>query len=239
MDLVFGVQSVSELLRSEKDIEKVLISKESSHPDIEKLANARNVYVQRVPPEKLARVTSKNHQGVVAFVSPINYAKLTNVIADTFEKGEVPLILLLDRLTDVRNFGAIARTAEACGVHALVVPSKGSVLITSDAMKTSSGALSHIPVCRENDLKRALEELQMSGFRVVCCTEKAGQNYFEQEMTGPIAIIMGSEEDGISEELMLKSDYLVKIPMLGKIASLNVSVATGIILYEVVRQRLA
>ncbi len=237
-DFVFGIQSVTELLKSEKDIEKVLVSKENPIPEIERLAKLRNVQLQRVPVERLAKITGKNHQGVIAFVSPINYAELSNIVASTFEKGEVPFVLILDRLTDVRNFGAIARTAESSGVHTVVVPSKGSVLISSDAMKTSSGALSHLPVCRVDDLKDALKELHLSGFKIVCCTEKASDNYFDKEYTGPLAVVMGSEEDGISDELIRISDEIVKIPMMGQIASLNVSVAAGIILFEAVKQRL-
>lgn len=237
-DFVFGVQSVLEVLNSGKDIEKILIQKGFSHHEVEELANQRNISIQRVPPERLNKVTGKNHQGVIAYVSAINYSNLSNVIADSFESGKAPLILVLDRITDVRNFGAIARTAEASGVNAIVIPQKGAAQISSDAMKTSSGALSHIPVCRVNELTQAVTELQESGFRVIGCTEKTKETYFRQDLSGPLAIVMGSEEDGVSDELLEKCDILGKIPMLGKIASLNVSVACGVVLYEVNRQRM-
>lgn len=235
---VFGVQPVLEVLRSEKDIEKILVTKEFNHKDVEILAKSKGVFLQRVPVEKLNRITKKNHQGILAFVSPIHYAKLSDVVATAYEKGKVPLVLLLDRITDVRNLGAISRTAEACGVDALVVPTRGSALINADAMKTSSGALNYIPVCRENDLVRAVDLLQQSGFRVFACTEKAAEYYFQIKFDGPTAIVMGSEEDGVSDALIQKVDGLIQIPMLGQVGSLNVSAASAVVLYEVVKQQL-
>lgn len=237
-DIVFGVQSVLETLRGTKEIEKILIQREFGHAEVEKLAKERDLPVQRVPIEKLNRVTMKNHQGVIAFVSAVNYAKTSNVVADIFEKGEVPLLLILDRITDVRNFGAIARTAECSGVHAIVVAARGAAQINADAMKTSSGALNFLPVCRENSLAQVVEELQQSGIQIVACTEKATDELYKIDFTVPTAILMGSEEDGISENLLEQADHSTKIPMLGKIGSLNVSVATGVILYEAVRQRI-
>jgi 23S rRNA (guanosine2251-2'-O)-methyltransferase len=237
-NIVFGVQSVTETLKSEKEIDKILIQREFGHAEVEKLAKDREIPVQRVPVEKLNRITGKNHQGIIAFVSSVNYAKISNVVADIFEKGETPLLLILDRITDVRNFGAIARTAECTGVHAIVVPMKGGAAINEDAMKTSSGALNYIPVCRENSLERVIEELQMSGIQIVTCTEKTEDTLYEPDYSIPTAIVMGSEEDGISEDIIRISNARAKIPMMGQIGSLNVSVATGVILYEVVRQRL-
>jgi 23S rRNA (guanosine2251-2'-O)-methyltransferase len=236
-DFVFGIQSVIELLRSEKDIEKVLVHKDSNHEEIETLARQRRVFIQRVPSERLNRITGKNHQGVIAFVSAVNYALLSNVVAEAYEKGKTPLIIILDRITDVRNFGAISRTAEACGADALVIPTRGAAQINSDAMKTSSGALSHIPVCKENDLTLAIDGLQNSGFKVIGCTEKTSDVYSNHDLTGPLAIVMGSEEDGISDSILRKCDVLGMIPMLGQVGSLNVSVAAGVLLYEVIRQR--
>ena len=235
--MVFGVQSVTETLRSEKEIDKILLLRDFGHAEIEQLARQRGIPTQRVPNEKLNTITGKNHQGVIAFVSVINYARLSNVVADAFESGEMPLLLVLDRITDVRNFGAITRTAECLGVHGVVVPARGAAQINADAMKTSSGALNHLPVCRENDLLVAIEEMQQSGFQVIACTEKAQGLVYETEFTTPTAIVMGSEEDGISPEILAKCDGVVKLPMTGKIESLNVSVATGMILYEVIRQR--
>lgn len=238
-DFVFGVQSVLELLKSEKDIEKILVQKDFAHPELEILARGKRAIIQKVPVEKLNSITRKNHQGVIAFASPINYATLSNVIANSYESGRAPLVILLDRLTDVRNFGAIARTAEACGVDALVVPTKGAAQINADAMKTSSGALSHIAVCRESDLAKTVTMLQESGFRVFACTEKAADDYYKSDFVGPVAIVMGSEQDGVSEPIMRICDELVKIPMLGQVGSLNVSVAAGVMMYEVLRQRMS
>lgn len=237
--MVFGVQSVLETLRSEKEIDKIMIQREFGHPEVEKLAKERDIPTQRVPVEKLNRVTGKNHQGVIAFLSEVNYAKLSNIVADAFESGDVPLLLMLDRITDVRNFGAIARTAECQGAHGIVMPTRGGAQINADAMKTSSGALNHLPVCRENDLTLAVRELQQSGFQVVACTEKAEAYLFDTDLKLPTVIVMGSEEDGISESILAQCDAVVKIPMSGKVESLNVSVATGMMLYEVTRQRLA
>lgn len=235
--LVFGVQSVLETLRSDKDIDKVMVQREFSHAEVEKLAKERDVPVQRVPVEKLNQITGKNHQGVIAFISAVSYAKLSNVVATAFESGQVPVVLMLDRVTDVRNFGAIARTAECMGVHGLVVPSRGGAAINSDAMKTSSGALNFIPVCREPDLVRAVEELKLSGFQVVSVTEKGTEFPQNIDFQIPTVLIMGSEEDGISDGLLERSDVAVRIPMVGQVSSLNVSVAAGMLLYELVRQK--
>jgi 23S rRNA (guanosine2251-2'-O)-methyltransferase len=231
------VQSVLETLRSGKEIDRLLVQRELGNTEILDLAKEKGIQVQKVPLEKLNRITRKNHQGAIAFVSAIHYAKLENVIADTFEKGEIPFILILDRVTDVRNFGAIARTAECAGVHAIVLPSRGAAQINADAMKTSSGALNFIPVCREDSLIQTIDFLQNSGLRVVACTEKAKSTIYEMDYKDPIAIIMGSEEDGITDEIIRKSDEIAKIPQAGQVGSLNVSVAAGVIIFETVRQR--
>jgi 23S rRNA (guanosine2251-2'-O)-methyltransferase len=236
-EFVFGVQSVLETLRSGKEIDRLLVQRELGNTEILDLAKEKGIQVQKVPLEKLNRITRKNHQGAIAFVSAIHYAKLENVIADTFEKGEIPFILILDRVTDVRNFGAIARTAECAGVHAIVLPSRGAAQINADAMKTSSGALNFIPVCREDSLIQTIDFLQNSGLRVVACTEKAKSTIYEVDYKDPIAIIMGSEEDGITDEIIRKSDEIAKIPQAGQVGSLNVSVAAGVIIFETVRQR--
>jgi 23S rRNA (guanosine2251-2'-O)-methyltransferase len=239
-DFVFGFQSVLETLKSEKEIDKILLHKDSkSFEEIEILARERRVPIQKVPIEKLNRVTMKNHQGAIAFVSAVNFAKLGNVVSDAFESGKVPLVLILDRITDVRNFGAICRTAECSGVDAIVLPVRGGAQINGDAMKTSSGALNYVPVCREFDLRGTLEYLRNSGFQIISCTEKSTDSYFSPDYTLPTAIVMGSEDDGISEELLMISDHKVRIPLSGKVESLNVSVACGIVLYEAVRQRLS
>lgn len=238
-DIVFGVQSVLETLRAGKEIDKILVQRELGSIEVMEFARLQNIPVQKVPKEKLDSITRKNHQGVIAFVAAVNYAKLENVVAGVFEKGETPLLLLLDRITDVRNLGAIARTAESGGVQALVVPVRGSAQISADAMKTSSGALNFLPVCKENNLVDTVRFLQGSGIQVVCCTEKATKTIYEVDFTVPTAIILGSEEDGISDDLLKISDELASIPMQGRIASLNVSVANGVILFEAIRQRLS
>ncbi|WP_420156030.1 23S rRNA (guanosine(2251)-2'-O)-methyltransferase RlmB [Siphonobacter sp.] len=237
-EFVFGIQPVLEAIRAGKEIDKLLIQRELGNIEVLEFARLRNIPTQKVPKQKLDQITRKNHQGVIAFVSAINYAKLENVVANVFEQGQTPLILVLDRVTDVRNFGAIARTAECAGVQAIVIPAKGGAQINSDAMKTSSGALNFLPVCRENDLVETVRFLQNSGIQVVACTEKVSKTLYEVDLTVPTAVIMGSEEDGISEILLRIADELVSIPMSGRVASLNVSVANGILLYEAIRQRL-
>lgn len=241
-NLVIGLHPVLELLRSDKDVEKVLINKDimsrQEGMDILFACRKREIPYQPVPVEKLNRVTPKMHQGVVAFVSPITYQKLEHLLPWIFEQGQVPFILVLDRVTDVRNFGAIARTAECAGVHALVVPDKGAAQINEDAMKTSAGALNHIPVCRERDLGRTLNFLNDSGISIIACSEKGEDSLFQADVTGPVALILGSEEDGISEFLLRKAHQICALPQAGKIGSLNVSVAAGVAMYEVLRQRL-
>ncbi len=237
-DFVFGINSVVETLKSEKEIDKILLLKDMKHvEEIETLARNRGIPVQKVPQERLNRVTMKNHQGAVAFVSSVNFAQLSNVVTSVFESGETPLLLILDRITDVRNFGAICRSAECSGAHAVVLPARGAAQINGDAMKTSSGALNFIPVCRETDLMNTVKYLKNSGFQVVSCTEKGNDTVYDVDFTLPTAIIMGSEEDGISDSLIEESDYKAQIPLKGRVESLNVSVAAGVILFEAVRQR--
>ncbi|MFN3403443.1 MAG: 23S rRNA (guanosine(2251)-2'-O)-methyltransferase RlmB [Cytophagaceae bacterium] len=238
-DVIFGIRPVMEAINAGKEIDRILIQKEAGPLlyELMKMASAQNIPLVKVPVEKLNRVTRKNHQGVVCYLSSVSYASLDNIISSCFHKGETPLVLILDRITDVRNFGAISRTAECMGVHAIVIPSRGSAQINSDAVKTSAGALNYIPVCREDNLKNTITYLKNSGLSIIGCTEKAEKLISAVDMNTPAAIIMGSEEDGISPEYMKRCDHLVKIPMTGKVQSLNVSVATGMILYEVIRQR--
>ena len=238
--LVFGIRAVIEAIRSGKDIESLFIQRGISGGlliELKEVMNEYGIIAQQVPVEKLNRVTPKNHQGVVAFISPITYQKIENIIPEIFEKGEVPLILVLDAITDVRNMGAIARTAECAGVHAIVIPAKGSAQINPDAIKTSAGALYKIPVCRHDNFMQTVRFLQESGLQLVCCTEKTNDYIYTPDYTAPTAIIMGSEEDGIRNEIIRIADHLAKIPMFGEIESLNVSVSTGVILYEAIRQR--
>jgi 23S rRNA (guanosine2251-2'-O)-methyltransferase len=198
----------------------------------------KDFQLQFVPIQKLDGLVDGNHQGVIAYVSPIEYLEIEPFIEAKLEKGEKPLVLVLDRITDVRNFGAIARTAECQGVDAILIPSKGSALVTADAIKTSAGALNRIPVCKTNNLKESLFYLQQCGMRIVACTEKSKIPLYEVNLRGAVCIILGSEEDGITSDLLNLSDIKARIPMRGEIASMNVGVAAGMILYEKTRQEL-
>ncbi len=239
---IFGIRSVIEAILSEKPVEKVYIKKGLSGEGFGELFNIireKKIAFQYVPVEKLNRLTSKNHQGVIALLPEIEYYELSDVVPFVYENKRVPLLLLLDRVTDVRNFGAIARTAECSGVDAIVIPAHGAAQINADAVKTSSGALHRIPVCKVDDLFEAILFLQESGLQIVSVTEKAKELYFKQDFTKPTAFILGSEENGISPKYLKMSDSQVKIPLSGEIESLNVSVASGVILFEALKQRLA
>lgn len=239
-DIVYGIRAVFETIRSGKEVEKVLIQhtakNESLKPLLQELSNYK-IPFQKVPAERLNKITRKNHQGVICFLSSIQYASLEHVIESCYASGKDPFILVLDRITDVRNFGGITRTAECAGIDAIVVPGKGNALISSDAMKTSAGALNYIPVCRSMNLLNTITWLKDSGVNILACTEKTDQSLYDVPLTGPLAIIMGSEQDGISAELMNTAHQKAKIPLTGKIASLNVSVSAAIAIYEALRQR--
>jgi 23S rRNA (guanosine2251-2'-O)-methyltransferase len=240
-DMIFGSRAVLESIKAGKQFEKVLVQTGLKNDLINEVVYAlksNGIAFQYVPQEKLNRITRKNHQGVVAFLSIISYSDIEEIVVSLFEKGENPLILVLDGITDVRNFGAICRSAECAGVHAIVVPEKGSAQINGDAMKTSAGALNLVPICKVFNLKKTIQYLQQSGISVFACTEKASKNVYDAQMSGPAAIVMGSEDVGISNEVIKTVDEMLKIPMAGKIESLNVSVAVGIILFEARRQRL-
>jgi 23S rRNA (guanosine2251-2'-O)-methyltransferase len=239
-DFVFGIHPVSETILAGKEIDRVLIQKDLKNPSISeviKLCIENHVPFVHVPLEKLNRITRKNHQGVICFTSSVVYASLDNIISNCFAEGKMPFILILDRITDVRNFGAIVRTAECAGVDAIVIPEKGSARMNGDAYKTSAGALNLVPICRDITLRKAIMFLKDSGLQVIACTEKAEKSIYKADLTAPTAVIMGSEEDGILPENLKLAHELVQIPLLGKIGSLNVSVATGVMLYEVIRQR--
>lgn len=239
--MIFGTRAVIEALAAGKSVDKILVQKGLSNELYNQLRKAlrdKLVPLQFVPPEKLRRLTDKNHQGVVAYLTEITYYKTEDLLPGVFESGKVPLLLVLDRVTDVRNFGAIARSAECAGVDFIIIPSRGAAQINGDAIKTSAGALHRIKVCREDNLKDILDFLHASGIQVVACHEKTDHLVYDADFTKPTAIIMGSEENGISNEYVKRSQMQVKIPMPGSIASLNVSVASGIVLFEVVRQRL-
>lgn len=241
-NFIFGTRAVLETIEAGKEVEKVLIQKGLRNEMISdlygKLRSLKIPYTQ-VPLEKLNRLTKKNHQGVVCYLSPIQFQSLDNIIESAYSEGRDPFLVIIDRITDVRNLGAIVRTMECAGADALVMQSRGNALIGGDAMKTSAGALSLVPVCRVENLKRTISDLKGSGVRIVGCTEKTDSHIYSADLVGPVAILLGSEEDGISPEYLKLCDKLVKIPMEGKIESLNVSVSAGIIMYEALRQRTA
>ena len=237
-DLTFGIRSVIEAIKQGKTINKILLQKGLSGELIKELlalVHKENIVVQKVPVQKLNHMVKKNHQGVIAMISPVAYHQIDWLVQQVYEKGEDPFILILDRVKDVRNFGAIARTAECFGVHGIVIPSKDSALITNDAVKTSAGALFKIPVCKVTSLNAVVDFLKGCGLKVFSCTEKSETLINKVESTGPKALIMGSEEDGVDSQLIKASDVNFKIPMSGSIASLNVSVACGIAIHKLIR----
>ena len=240
IQLLYGLHPVAEAINSGKEINKVLIRR-GLKGDLFMSLFARireeGIPYQYVPVEKLNRTVRGNHQGIVAFLSLIEYKALEEIVQRTFEAGRDPFILVLDRITDVRNFGAVARTAECAGVDLIVIPDKESVSITPDAIKTSAGALNRIAVSRQKDLAEALKYLKESGISLVAVTEKSDNYYFSGELTGPVALLLGAEDTGISKNLLALTDRQVKIPLEGSLESLNVSVACGIVAFEVVRQR--
>ncbi len=239
-NIIFGIRPVIEAIKAGKEIDRILIQnglKSENSWELKKLIGELNIPVQYVPLEKLNKVTQKNHQGIICFISEISYQPLENILPMIFEKGRNPLLLILDRITDVRNFGAITRTAECAGVDAIIIPSKGSARINADAVKTSAGAIYKIPICREDNLKNSIEFIKDSGIEIIACTEKATESYSDISYDKPCAIILGSEDDGISPEYLKRADKKTRIPLSGEIESLNVSVAAGIILFEAVKQR--
>ena len=241
-EMIFGIRAVIEAVQAGKDIDKILIRRDMTSDLSKELFSAienRIIPVQKVPLEKLNRITTKNHQGVIAFISPIVFQRIEDIIPQVYEAGRNPFVVVLDGVTDVRNFGAIARTCECAGVDAIVIPARGGAAINADAVKTSAGALMTIPVCREENLRNALKFLIDSGLKLVAATEKAADSYTQASYTDPVAILMGSEDEGIAPEHLRLCDSLVQIPIAGKIESLNVSVAAGILIYETVRQRTA
>lgn len=240
--IIYGIHTVLEALRSGKELERIIIKKEFSRPalgEIIKYCRKHQIPYQLVPPVRLDKITGKNHQGIIAFLSEISYQPIEQIVPQLFEEGQTPFLLVLDHITDVRNFGSIARTAECAGVHALIVPEKGSALINADAIKTSSGALHTINVCRVHSLVNTLKFLKDSGIMLYAASEKGTDLYTDVDFSRPVAIVIGSEAKGISPEILRLCHSQIRIPVLGKINSLNASVATGIILYEKVRQQLA
>ncbi len=239
-EMIFGIRAVIEAVQAGKEIDKILVKKDlQSELAKELFAAIRHlrIPVQKVPVERLNRITKKNHQGVVAFVAAVAYERAEYLVPFLFEQGKIPLFIMLDGVTDVRNFGAIARTCECAGVDAVIIPSQGSVTVNADAIKTSAGALHSLPVCREQSLSQTIRFLKESGFHIVAATEKGDNNYTEADYTVPTCIVMGAEDKGVSQTHLSLCDEWVKIPLYGKIESLNVSVAAGILIYEAVKQR--
>lgn len=240
-DYIYGLRAIIEAIREGRSIDKLFIKKDLQGDlasELFALMRQHHIVAQRVPVERLNRITRKNHQGAIAMLSAVEYHNLGNLVTTLYDDGILPFIVVLDGITDVRNFGAIARTAECCGVNGLVIAERGSVSVGADAIKTSAGALMSLPVCRERSVASAVRFLKDSGFNVVAVSEKANINYTLADYTAPTALVLGAEDTGISPEVMDLCDTQVSIPMFGHIASLNVSVAAGVLMYEVVRQRL-
>jgi 23S rRNA (guanosine2251-2'-O)-methyltransferase len=238
---IYGFNPVVEAITSGKEIEKIFILKSMQQfraSELINFATQNKIPFQFVPKEKLNRLTRQNHQGVIAMVSAVSFVDIETLLPTIYESGKAPFFLILDKITDVRNFGSIARSAECAGVDAIIIPSRGSAMINADAVKTSSGALNIIPICRADNLKEAILFLKNCGIRLIGATEKSETNHFSADYSHPVAIIMGSEETGISEEYLKLCDQKVKIPMAGEVQSLNVAVAAGIIMFEVLRQRM-
>ncbi len=239
-DCIFGLRPVIEAIKAGKKIDRLLIRQGLQgmlYHELMTEVRKHDIAFQIVPLERIELVTRKNHQGVLAWLSLIEYQHISNLLPMIFEKGEDPLIIALDGVSDVRNFGAIVRTAECLGAHAVIIPERGSARITADAVKTSAGALHTFPVCREKSIVRTVEFLKESGLKIICGAEKSGGKASGTDLTGPAILILGSEDKGISRELLALADHTVRIPMTGTISSLNVSVAAGILLYEILRQR--
>ena len=239
-EMIFGVRAVIEAIQAGKEIDKIIIKKDIQSDlarDLFAILKQTSIPIQRVPVERIDRITRKNHQGVVAFISPVTYQHTEDLVPFLFEQGKNPLFIMLDGITDVRNFGAIARTCECAGVDAIIIPSKNSVSVNADAVKTSAGALLTLPVCREHNLTQTLRFLKNSGFKIIAATEKGDYDYTKADFSSPTCLIMGAEDKGVSYDNLALCDEWVKIPLFGSIESLNVSVAAGILIYKAIEQR--
>lgn len=239
-DYIFGIRPVLEAIEAAKSIDKIMIKRDLSGELVKEVVEKAREYdipVQKVPGEKLNRITMKNHQGVIAVVCPVRYYRLDNLLPQLYEEGKTPFGIMLDGVTDARNFGAIARSAECAGASFIIIPERNSASVTSDSVRSSAGALFHIPVCRERDLSGAISLLHDNGYKVVGASEKSRTDYTAIDYKSPVVIVMGAEDTGLSPEVLKRCDDLAAIPILGKVGSLNVSVACGVMLYEVVRQR--
>ncbi len=239
-DIIYGIRTVIEAVKSGQHLERVFIQKSLKGDLYKELMlelHQTSTPISKVPSERIDKFTRKNHQGVVALISPVQYHTLEHLVPQLYEQGKNPLLIILDEITDIRNFGAIARTAECLGADGIVIPSRGGAQINEDAVKTSAGAFNYLPVCREQNLLDAARYLKESGINIISCSEKTKKTLDQMDFTSPTAIVMGSEERGISSELLELSDEIARVPMSGSIESLNVGVAAGMALYEVQRQR--
>ncbi len=256
-DLIYGLHSIIEGIKAGTSISKIFVSKSKQslfnnkrdnapsilYKELMVLIKKHQIPISTVPIEKINRLlygvkTTQSHQGVVGFVAPISFGNLSSIIQECYEKSKYPTILVLDNITDVGNFGAIVRTASCTGIDAIVICSKGGALVSGDAMRSSCGALAHIPICREQSLSQILRYLKTSGLEIIALSEKGDKLISEAELDKPVAIILGSEDKGIDENNLKICDTILKIPIEGPISSLNVSVAAGIACYEVYKQRL-
>lgn len=238
---IFGIRAILEAIQAGKEIDKVFIQKENQGELMHELMRSmkkNNINFSYVPVEKLNRLTSKNHQGVVATISPVSFHDIETLVTNTLESNKIPLFLILDQLSDARNFGAIIRTAECTGVNGIIVQKQGSAPVNGDTVKTSAGAVFNVPICKVEHIKDAIYFLQSSGIQTVAATEKTENTIYDIDLSQPIAIIMGSEDRGVNPSVLKIVDHKAKLPMFGTIESLNVSVACGAFLYETVRQRL-
>ena len=238
---IFGLRAVIEAINANETIDKVFLQKGLKGElfnELEALLRQKGINSSYVPVEKLNRLTKNNHQGVVAQIFPISFYDLDELVTKTIESGATPLFLLLDQLSDVRNFGAIIRTAECTGVHGIIIQKKGGAPVNGDTIKTSAGAVFKVPICKVDHIKDAIFHMQASGIKVIAATEKTENTVFDVSFAGPCAIIMGSEGRGINPSVLKLVDTKAKLPLLGDIESLNVSVACGAFLYEALRQRL-
>jgi 23S rRNA (guanosine2251-2'-O)-methyltransferase len=236
---VYGIRPVLELIESGKEIDTIYLQKDIQSDwtnNVRLKSKEYQLNIKYVPRYKLNKITSKNHQGIIAICSSIIFQNFENLLHDTFNKGEFPLFLVLDRITDVRNFGSICRSAESMGVHAVIIPTKESAQINEVSIKASAGAISNINICREESLEQVIKFAKSSGLKIIACSEKGTNNIFNTQLSGPLIIIIGSEENGVSKQLLNLSDEYISIPTSGKTQSLNASVATGIILFEQSRQ---
>ena len=237
---IFGIHPILEALKSELVIDKLFLQKDSNHSKIQEIVTIcekSDVTINYVPLEKLNRLTKGNHQGVVAITSPISFYSLESLVENIIQEKENPLFLILDQLSDVRNFGAIIRTAECTGVHAIIIQKKGGAPVTGDTIKTSAGAIFKIPICKVDHIKDAIFYLKASNIITIAATEKTNETIYDLNLNAPLAIVMGSEGKGVSKSVLNIVDQKAALPLLGDINSLNVSVACGALLYEVLRQR--